>query len=68
MLKVLSSEKRDELKVVSVDRSHSKLFTLRPHPVRGLKLLNKARFYYLNTIIVFNDAVLRIHDILVWIR
>jgi hypothetical protein len=36
--------------------------------VRGLKLLNKARFYYLNTIIEFKDEVLRIHDIFVWIR
>ncbi len=68
MFKGFSNEKRGELKVVLVDRSHSKLFTLRPHPVRGLKLLNKARFYYLNTVIVFKDAVLRIHDILVWIR
>ncbi len=54
-------EKRGGFKVVSFNRSHFKIWTLRfsknlyrPHPVRGLKLGSEECFYYLKTKIVFN--------------
>ena len=58
--KVLSNEKRGDLKVVAFDRPPFKLFNsrwdfqtnqCRPHPVRGLELLRKPCLYHLQSII-----------------
>ncbi len=58
-LKVLTNEKRGELKVGAFDSSPFKIFSLRfqtdqcrPHPVKGIKLLRETCFYYLKSMIV----------------
>jgi hypothetical protein len=55
---LLTNEKRGGLKVVAIDGSRFKLFTLefsknlctvcRPHPVRGLKLFSEGYLNYMN--------------------